>query len=68
MIHHGYRTWENQDELLSGHLFGIGVTAAKQLRRGSPAYLYVMARLGWRWAFGRPVVDFGRAPPACRAC
>jgi GT2 family glycosyltransferase len=62
VVHHGYRAWENQDELLGGHLFGIGVTAAKQLRRGSPAYLYVMARLGWRWAFGAPVVDFGRPP------
>lgn len=62
VIHHGYRPWHAQDELLGGHLFGIGVTAAKHLRRSSPAYLYVLARLAWRWAFGRPLVDFGRRP------
>lgn len=62
VIHHGYRTWENQTGLLTGHLFGIGATAAKQMRRAGASYLYVMARLGLRWAFGRPVVDFGRTP------
>lgn|GEM_PF-143676 len=62
VIHHGYRTWESQTSLLTGHLFGIGATAAKQMRRSSGSYLYVLARLGLRWAFGRPLVDFGRTP------
>lgn len=62
VVHHGYRTWESQSELLSSHLYGIGATSAKQLRLGRAQYLYVLTRLGWRWAFGRPVVDFGRPP------
>lgn len=62
VIHHGYRAWHSQEDLLSGHLLGIGVAAAKQVRKGSPAYLYTLTRLGLRWLFGKPAVDFGKSP------
>lgn len=62
VIHHGFRTWESQDDLLSGHLFGIGASAAKQVKQGSLQFCIVLARLAFRWAFGTPVVDFGRPP------
>ena len=62
VIHHGFRRWDESDELIAGYLRGIGAMSAKHVRQHGASYLYVLARLAARWAWGRPVVDLGYLP------
>ncbi len=62
VVHHGFRTFEQGRELISGYLCGIGAVSAKHLRRNWASYSQVLARLAARWAWGGPVVNFGHAP------
>jgi len=63
VVHYGYRSWEALGSLLKGHLIGIGAVSAKQLRLGKWSYGWTLVLLAWRWAFGKPAIDFGRRPP-----
>ena len=49
-------------DLISGYLFGIGAMLAKHVRCGHWSVRHVLAALAYRWAFGKPVVDFGFKP------
>ena len=63
VLHHGFRTWEQGQDLLRAHLYGIGAMFAKQFKGGrweAAAYLYRLAR---RWLLEGPVVDFGGWTP-----
>jgi GT2 family glycosyltransferase len=63
VIHHGFRSWESGQALIWGYLYGIGGMFGKLLRAGEWPVVVLMGQLGWRWAFGGPVVDLGHKPP-----
>jgi len=62
VVHFGFRRWEQAQSLLEAHLFGLGAMSAKHLRRRPLQYGLVLANLGVRWFWGRPIVDFGHRP------
>jgi GT2 family glycosyltransferase len=62
VVHHGFRTWADGRDLIEGYLFGIGAMMAKHLRCGHWSVRHVLGALAWRWAFGKPVVEFGFTP------
>lgn len=62
VVHNGFRKWADATGLIEGHLYGLGATSAKHLRMYAAPYLYVMARLAARWAWGQPIVDFEHQP------
>jgi len=62
VVHHGFRTWEQGKTLIQSYLYGIGAMIVKHLKCGHWAVIYLLFHLAWRWAFGRPVVDFGHRP------
>jgi glycosyltransferase involved in cell wall biosynthesis len=55
-VHHGFRTWEQGRELIFSYWYGTGAMLAKPLKRGQVAVCPLLARLAWRWAFGRSPV------------
>ena len=63
VVHHGHRHVTTREDLLRGHLFGIGAAFAKQVRRSPVAFTPVLVRFGARWAFAEPRVSFGEVPP-----
>lgn len=56
VVHHGFRTWEEGRQLVSSYWYGTGAMLAKAVKRRQPAVLPLLARLSWRWAFGRSPV------------
>lgn len=62
VTHHGFRTWQEGNELIEGYLFGLGAMLAKHLKCGRWSILHFLLQLFWRWAFTGPVVDLGRRP------
>lgn len=62
VVHHGFRTWAEGRDLIVGYLFGIGAMMAKHIRCGHWSVRHVLAALAYRWAFERPVVEFGFKP------
>ena len=63
VTHHGFRNWREGKTLIRGHLYGLGAMYAKLFKCGRWSVLPALSVLAWRWAFGRPVVNFGRYPP-----
>jgi GT2 family glycosyltransferase len=63
VIHNGFRNWGEGKALIRGHLYGLGAMYAKLFKCGRWSVLPALSVLAWRWAFGRPVVDFGHYPP-----
>lgn len=55
-VHHGFRTWNEGRELIFSYWYGTGAMLAKPLKRGQMAVCPPLARLAWRWAFGRSPV------------
>jgi len=62
VVHFGFRRWDQAEDLLEAHLHGLGAMSAKHLKRRPLQYGFVLANLGARWFWGRPVVDFGHRP------
>ena len=62
VVHHGFRTWAEGRELIVGYLFGIGAMMAKHVRCGHWPVRHVLGALAYRWAFAKPVVEFGFKP------
>ncbi len=62
VIHHGFRTWKEGGALIHGYLYGIGAMLTKHLKLGNWSILHVFYHLAHRWAFAKPVVDFGHRP------
>ncbi len=63
VLHRGFRPWEAGHDLLRAHLYGMGGAFAKHIKCGRWAVTPYLWRLGLRWLFGAPKVDFGRKPP-----
>jgi len=62
VLHHGFRPWTEANRLIHGYLFGIGAMFGKHCRCGNWTVGVVMLQLLRRWAFGKPVVEFGHFP------
>ena len=62
VVHHGFRTWAEGRDLIGGYLFGIGAMMAKHVRCGHWSVRHVLGALAYRWAFDKPVVEFGFKP------
>lgn len=62
VVHHGFRTWAEGRDLIVGYLFGIGAMMAKHIRCGHWSVRHVLGALAYRWAFDKPVVEFGFKP------
>jgi glycosyltransferase involved in cell wall biosynthesis len=58
VIHRGFRLHEEASEIVFGYLYGTGAMFAKHFRLGNRRMLPLMARIFWRWAFQRPLVDY----------
>lgn len=62
VIHHGFRTWTELDELSDAYLRGTGAMYAKHLRlRPGQAGLLLLA-IAPRWMTGRPRIAYQRSP------
>jgi len=62
VIHQGFRTYEQGHNLIAGYLYGIGAMFFKHLKCKHWSVIHLLFHLMWRWAFERPVVDFGYLP------
>lgn len=62
VVHHGFRTWAEGRDVIGGYLFGIGAMMAKHVRCGHWSVRHVLRALAYRWAFAKPVVEFGFKP------
>lgn len=62
VIHHGFRTWKQGINLIHGYLYGIGAMFMKHIKCGHWRVIQLLLCLAWRWAFKKPVVDFGHHP------
>ncbi|MFL5820355.1 MAG: glycosyltransferase family 2 protein [Solirubrobacteraceae bacterium] len=54
--HHGFRPWEEAGGLVRQYWFGAGAMYAKPVKSGDSRVWALLARLAWRWAFGRSPV------------
>jgi hypothetical protein len=64
VVHGGFHTWEQSRPLFHGYLYGIGAMLAKNIKCGHRWSIgQVLFHLALRWAFQRPVVEFGCLPP-----
>jgi GT2 family glycosyltransferase len=62
VIHHGFRTWGEGRELIRAYLYGIGAMFAKHFKSAHASVMVYCFQLAWRWAFEKPLVDFGHNP------
>jgi GT2 family glycosyltransferase len=54
VVHHAFRNWENGAASIACYSFGNGAVFGRHLpTRHAPAVLSLVARLGWRFLFGR---------------
>ena len=66
VVHQGWRAICEKDRLGHEYLYGIGAMYVKHLRCRRWSTLVPLVRLGCRWAFRRPALDYG-VPPSRRA-
>jgi len=59
ILHHGFRNWDQGKRLMYRYWYGTGATFAKHLKCYHWSILSLLARLGWRWAFGISQVAAG---------
>jgi GT2 family glycosyltransferase len=52
VIHHGFRTWEQDRTHIQGYWYGTGAMLVKHLKCGHLSIVLLLLRLAWRWAFG----------------
>ena len=62
IVHNGFRTWAEAQRLTYDYLYGIGAVFAKHLRCRRWSVFAPLYRLGWRWAFREPLLNYGRFP------
>jgi len=62
VLHRGFRSWDEEREVVHGYLYGIGAMFAKHIKCGNWGVLHYLANLFWRWAVTGTAVDFGRRP------
>ena len=63
VVHHGFRTWEEGQQLIKNYMYGFGAMFVKHLKSGNWQILVVLFHLSRRWAFSGPVVHLGKRPP-----
>ena len=63
VVHHGFRTWAQGRDLISGYMYGLGATNVKMLRLGGWHAVRPLSALAWRWLAGSPIVDLNQLPP-----
>jgi glycosyltransferase involved in cell wall biosynthesis len=56
VLHRGFRDWQEGRSLITSYWYGTGAAMAKPLKRGRLFVYPLLARLSWRWAFGRSPV------------
>jgi glycosyltransferase involved in cell wall biosynthesis len=66
VVHQGWRAIGEKDRLGHDYLYGIGAVYVKHLKCRRWSILVPLVRLGCRWAFRRPTLDYG-VPPSRRA-
>jgi hypothetical protein len=62
VVHNGFRTWAEAPGLTHGYLYGIGAVFGKHLRCRRWSIIPLYFQLGLRWAFGKPLLDYGKFP------
>jgi glycosyltransferase involved in cell wall biosynthesis len=62
VVHNGFRTWAEGRRLTYDYLYGIGAVFGKHLRCRRWSVFAPLYQLGLRWAFGEPLLDYGRFP------
>ena len=64
VTHHGFRTWEQGRDVIRRYWYGTGAMLAKNARCGHWSVVLLLARLAWRWVFGRSRVgaSLGKHP------
>jgi glycosyltransferase involved in cell wall biosynthesis len=63
IVHNGFRTWAEAHQLAYDYLYGIGAVFGKHLKCRRWNVLAPLYKLGLRWAFGKPLLNYGRRPP-----
>jgi GT2 family glycosyltransferase len=56
-VHRGFRSWDESPDTVHRYWYGTGAMVAKPLKLGQRGAWRLLARLGWRWAFGRSPVS-----------
>ena len=62
IVHCGFRTWEEGRTLVPSYICGLTAMYVKYLKCGRWNAMTPFLHQVWRWAFGKPIVDFGRVP------
>ena len=63
VVHHGFRTWAQRDDLIAGYMYGLGAVNMKMLRMAGWHALQPLTTLASRWLVGEPVIDLNHVPP-----
>ncbi len=56
LVHHGFREWKDGRVLIHRYWYGAGAVFAKHLKGDLRNTWRLLARLAWRWTFGRSPV------------
>lgn len=62
VVHNGFRTWTEAQQLTSNYLYGIGAVFGKHIRCYHWSVFVPLLQLARRWAFEKPLLDYGRRP------
>ena len=62
VVHNGFRTWAEANQLTHDYLYGIGAVFGKHLRCRRWSVFALLYRLALRWAFAEPLLNYGKFP------
>lgn len=51
LTHNGFRVWEDAYKLIDSYWYGTGATFAKYCKCNQLSILFILAKLGYKWAF-----------------
>ena len=63
VVHNGFRTWAQRDDLIAGYMYGLGAVNMKMLRMAGWHAIQPLTTLASRWLVGEPVVNLNHIPP-----
>ncbi len=62
VVHHGFRTSVERDQVVSDYMFGTGAMFAKHVRLRKNGIPILLLHVLWGWVFSRPLITYSAAP------